>query len=252
MKKNVFSFVSIAILSFSLFACSNNKEETYNLVGKVGKSPVTMSITIDNKGNANGTYYYDKYKKDIKLTGSLVKKGLILEEKVDGKTTGEFVGTFNKDSQEYEGDWINTKTEELIAFSFAQKKETAKASTVTKTSAPKDESYLKKMAGTYGYENSDNYISIVLTYINPTKMHIESDGVRNSHIGGFSFTLDYVNGQLVYRREYDSDNEYAPDDYNLTVYAVDDNTIGVEELNSWGMHGASFGDFSGEYKRVKK
>ena len=254
MKKNIFSLISIAILSFALFACSNNKEETYNLVGKIGKISITMSITIDSKGNANGTYYYNKYKKDIKLAGNLVKKGLILEEIVDGKTTAEFVGTFNKDRQEYKGNWINTKTEELIAFSFTQKKENTKAE--TKTSKPKDEPYLQKMAGTYGYGDSNNYedayISIVLTYINPTKMHIESEGWRNTHSGAFSFTLDYVNGQLVYTKERKYDSDYTTDDYTLTVYPVDDNTIGIEELNSWGMYGAAFGDFSGEYKRVKK
>lgn len=257
MKKNIVSFLYFMLCLLTLFTCSKTKEETYNLVGTVGRAYATISITVNDDGTVIGSYYYDKYKEDIALNGSLVKKGLILEEKVDDEITGEFVGTFNKEKMEYQGDWRNPKTEKLTAFAFAQKRDSAiieNTRAVRKTNDTKNESYLKRLEGSYG----DDDISIRLIYINPRKIYIAADGWRNSYIGGFSFILDYVNGQLIYTGKqeddygYNIDDDYVPDEYGLLVYVLDDNKIGIEESNAWGMHGVKFGDFTGEYEKINK
>ncbi len=92
LKKIMIIFLTI---TFNMI-CKN-----YNLNGLISDFPITMKLTI-KQNTVNGSYYYDKYKVPISLTGTLENNILTLSEK-----HGEFKGILSNES--YEGNWINVK-----------------------------------------------------------------------------------------------------------------------------------------------
>ena len=85
--------ILLLITNFNII-CKN-----YNLKGTISNFPITMKLTI-NQNNANGSYYHDKYKVPIFLTGTLENNILTL-----GENNAEFKGVLFNDS--YEGNWSN-------------------------------------------------------------------------------------------------------------------------------------------------
>ena len=82
-----------------------------------GKLRIVMTIDI-NGGSVDGSYYYEKYKTDIRLQGSIDAKGnLSLTEfdPKDGKISGTFVGKF-VNSQRLEGKWIKGDGSKTFPF----------------------------------------------------------------------------------------------------------------------------------------
>ncbi|ASA21422.1 hypothetical protein [Paenibacillus donghaensis] len=58
-----------------------------------GNLPIHMSIKIESGGKLTGSYYYDKYKKTIRLTGNVSgKMANMYEYDAKGKETGHFQG----------------------------------------------------------------------------------------------------------------------------------------------------------------
>lgn len=58
-----------------------------------GNLPIHMSVKVDSGGKLTGSYYYDKYKKTIKLAGSVSgKQAYMTEYDAKGKETGHFEG----------------------------------------------------------------------------------------------------------------------------------------------------------------
>lgn len=69
---------------------------TYTLKGNIdGKYDVTMNLTFNN-GSVSGTYYYDKYRRKMRIDGDLAIVGNMTLIEYDGDLeTGEYVGEFN-------------------------------------------------------------------------------------------------------------------------------------------------------------
>ncbi len=122
MKKTILSlFVSMASL---LCFAQNEIENLYH--GKIAnKYAITMNLIF--KGNkVSGTYQYDKYAKDIEITGTIdAKKNIKLDEfdVKTGKQTGKFVGVLSKKLNEFDeemqiikGTFTNVKTGKKSTF----------------------------------------------------------------------------------------------------------------------------------------
>lgn len=75
-----------------------------------GNLPIHMSLKIDSKGNVTGSYYYDKYKKTIKLSGSISGKQVYMTEfDAKGKETGYFQGWWIAGTG-FNGVWSNPES----------------------------------------------------------------------------------------------------------------------------------------------
>lgn len=58
-----------------------------------GNLPIHMSIKVESGGKLTGSYYYDKYKQTIRLTGNVNGKiAHMYEYDAKGKETGHFQG----------------------------------------------------------------------------------------------------------------------------------------------------------------
>ncbi len=95
----------------------SKSHNTYTLKGKIdGKYAVTMTISI--KGSeVSGTYYYDKYKRPMKIDGELSSNGrMILTEYEDQKSTGEYDGSF--DGKVFKGSFVSYNNYKELPFFF--------------------------------------------------------------------------------------------------------------------------------------
>ena len=94
-----------------------NFKGSYTLKGKInGKYAVTMNLNFDG-GTVNGTYYYDKYKRVMKIDGLIADEGPMYLTEYDGnKETGAYSGLF--DGREFQGDFINFATGKKMTFSL--------------------------------------------------------------------------------------------------------------------------------------
>ena len=72
-----------------------------------GNLPIHMSVKIESGGKLTGSYYYDKYKKIIRLTGNVSgKMAYMYEYDAKGKETGHFEGWWIADTG-FAGVWSN-------------------------------------------------------------------------------------------------------------------------------------------------
>lgn len=106
------SFLLMLLLAGSLIP-STGKTEMVFTGAIAGKYPITMKLKISDT-SIGGVYFYDKYKKDIELSGTIGRDGhFVLNEKTaDGKVSGSFSGDFVGGNR-LEGNWsaaIGSKT----------------------------------------------------------------------------------------------------------------------------------------------
>lgn len=89
-------------------------EKQYNgeieLSGHVdGKYPVRMVLAMHDGGSVSGTVTYLKYNVPIEIIGTFTDSGdyrdLSLEERSEGKTTGNFIGRY--DGKVFSGSWVS-------------------------------------------------------------------------------------------------------------------------------------------------
>lgn len=86
-----------------------------------GKYPITMRLMVMGI-DVSGSYYYDKYKTEIPLTGEISfnedgDKTVTLTETNDGVMTGQFIGTWRFNS--FSGSWISADGEKEMNFSLS-------------------------------------------------------------------------------------------------------------------------------------
>lgn len=86
-----------------------------------GKYPITMRLMVMGI-DVSGSYYYDKYKAEIPLTGEISfnedgDKTVTLTETNDGVMTGQFIGTWRFNS--FSGSWISADGEKEMSFSLS-------------------------------------------------------------------------------------------------------------------------------------
>lgn len=144
--------IIIIILTIILTGCSSVNKEVYNTSESI-KDNNTNSILVENIDTTNsqfekgyydyqgtidnnmpiqmsiyklekeivGTYFYEKYRKEIKLQGKAGEKDIVLYEYDEkGKNTGIFQGAM-KTVDKIEGTWINADNKKSYPFTLTLK-----------------------------------------------------------------------------------------------------------------------------------
>lgn len=99
---------------------SDTQGNNYRYEGTIdGKYGIVMNLTFSNYGDVSGQYYYKSKKSPIELQGNINSDGvLMLEEKVNGKVTGNFAGKWS--SSEYSGSWISADGNKEMPFKVVE------------------------------------------------------------------------------------------------------------------------------------
>ncbi len=95
----------------------NHKSHVYTFKGKIdGKYAVTMNLYFVDD-SIDGTYYYDKYKRSMKIKGHIKGNSKITLTEYEGnKATGEYVGTLN--GNVFSGNFVNFASGKRMPFSL--------------------------------------------------------------------------------------------------------------------------------------
>ena len=98
----------------------NAQTETKIFSGTVGENRIQMSLQRSGD-NLNGTYFYQKVGRDLKVSGAINKDGsFTLTETLAGVKTGEFKGNWSKAEGEeaitLNGEWKNPKATKTLEF----------------------------------------------------------------------------------------------------------------------------------------
>lgn len=90
--------------------------ENLNLKGTIGDSMgIHMTLTFDD-GKVYGTYFYDKFQKEIVVSGEYDSAGNVRMDEYDNNyKTGLFIGRFTSESS-IEGDWTNEEKTKKFPF----------------------------------------------------------------------------------------------------------------------------------------
>ncbi|MFP3680822.1 hypothetical protein SB725_27395 [Pseudomonas sp. SIMBA_041] len=78
MFKGLFRLAGIVVLvcsTFSTMLWADSGRQVYT--GTLGKMPIVLEVSADG---SEGRYFYQKYRKDLVLSGSKEGKALVLEE----------------------------------------------------------------------------------------------------------------------------------------------------------------------------
>lgn len=118
---------SVAVVLLVLFFCLKGGETVETVInvpavnealykGKIGKVKVQMHL-MQEGDSLYGTYFYERNKQDIQLTGKVDGARYVINEFVDGKNTGTFDMEYDKYNGEMalNGTWSNGK-KKLKAF----------------------------------------------------------------------------------------------------------------------------------------
>lgn len=83
-----------------------------------GKYPITMRLKLAGT-NAYGVYFYDKYRKEIRLDGTIGRDGqfVLNEQAPDGKITGSFSGSY-VEGKSLVGKWSNADGNKTMPFAL--------------------------------------------------------------------------------------------------------------------------------------
>lgn len=120
MKRITFTFFLVLTAFFaSVFA--QNVTKVFR--GEIDGNRIQMTLKRDGK-KLSGTYYYQKVRKDLRLSGAIDDEGNFKMDEFapNGAKTGEFSGKWRIDEEEGKvnllGEWVNPKTQEKIYFSI--------------------------------------------------------------------------------------------------------------------------------------
>ena len=108
----------IAVCALSLAAVIIPMVEFKTLSKEKRLGPVRMVLTMHEGGAVSGTVTYLKYNVPMELTGSFTDSGdwrdLSLEERLEGKTTGNFIGRY--DGKVFSGSWVSADGAKEMPF----------------------------------------------------------------------------------------------------------------------------------------
>ncbi len=122
----ILSIIIITTLPNSLLAQkirTNKVSDTYILVGNVGESTITMTLTIDDNNKATGRYYDHSENMYLEVAGNATISGAIVLDEIHDEHTKdkrEFIGTFDVLNATFIGDLISSNTEVAIPFRLSQ------------------------------------------------------------------------------------------------------------------------------------
>lgn len=163
MKRKI--IISLLVISFLLMLGCNNNENTkvstnteiktqdqsaktnnldekqFSLVGNInGNLNIHMELSLNN-GKITGTYYYDKYKQDLKLEGTYDSTNNVNLSEFDnkGNNTGKFSGILSTDGN-FTGEWSTADNSKKMSFSLKNLAETVEIKEPSKAKENKNTS----------------------------------------------------------------------------------------------------------------
>ncbi|AZO95072.1 hypothetical protein [Halocella sp. SP3-1] len=93
--------ISKSILIFSILimlSMSARASHTFTYYGLIDTYPVTMILVFNEEGKVTGRYFYNKFKKDIKLVGEYQDEEMTLYVKNEkGEVIERFYGEENRE-----------------------------------------------------------------------------------------------------------------------------------------------------------
>jgi hypothetical protein len=148
-------FYLITFIVLALFIHTNAQNVTKVFRGTIAEKPIQMTLTRSGE-NLNGTYFYQRIGKDLRLAGSIETDGAFALAEYDAKNviTGELRGFWRKadDGSVYlEGEWINPKTRESSGLSVGEEMIffTGKAKLINKTFEEKNKPRMFEISADY-------------------------------------------------------------------------------------------------------
>jgi hypothetical protein len=117
MKKILFTLIALIVFSNTAIASDFKESGYYDYEGTIGKNTnIVMSLFID-KNKVDGSYFYDKVRKEINIKGTINGDNITLNEYgQDNSATAAFNGKVDKDNN-ISGKWIS-KTKEAQNFNI--------------------------------------------------------------------------------------------------------------------------------------
>jgi hypothetical protein len=106
-----------------LFSCAlHAADDPQVFTGMLGKMPIVVELDFSKSDDVSGRYFYQKYRLDLPLTGSVSDQELDLQEGIDDFSDKPRPGmTLNKKGNGWEGVWKNPQGKTFdIAFYPAQ------------------------------------------------------------------------------------------------------------------------------------
>lgn len=145
-------------------------DDEKTLIGSINDNlPIHMKLAF-KEGNITGSYYYDKYKNDINLAGSMDSEGNInlTEKNPEGEVTGYFSGWMSKQNR-FVGIWVDKEGKNKFPFNLNRA----------------NEPYLNL--------RTQDWIG-TWERLNETKFAFAHLNIASIQEGQFNFTLDAGNG----------------------------------------------------------
>ncbi|MCD9187592.1 MAG: DUF3298 and DUF4163 domain-containing protein [Pyrinomonadaceae bacterium] len=117
--KRIFTILLLITAVFIIQVFAQNGAKVFR--GELGGQSIQMTLNREGK-KLNGTYFYQKIKKDLRLEGTIDEAGnfTLTEFAPNGAKTGEFTGKWDnpatEDGASLTGNWINPKNKEESYF----------------------------------------------------------------------------------------------------------------------------------------
>jgi len=148
-------FYLMTFVLLALFGHADAQSVTKVFRGTIAEKPVQMTLTRNGE-NLNGTYFYQRIGKDLRLAGSIESDGAFALAEYDVKNviTGEMKGFWRKadDGSAYlEGEWINPQTRDSSGLSVGEEMIffTGKAKLINKTFEEKNKPRMFEISADY-------------------------------------------------------------------------------------------------------
>jgi hypothetical protein len=193
-----------------------------------------------------GSYYYDKIKKDIKVIGVLYQGGLfeITEYDINNNINAFFKGYVNSDY--ISGLWSEGKTPEKAPFSIKEYSFYL-ISNSSKSENIKFSSIISDIQGVYTNKLSDETFSSNIVIFNKTNngFQFAIDSHSSSNVG---VNIGSVGGTAIYTDNNKSKAQYTNKNDGLSItFDLSNNTIVVTANDSIQKYGASNVSLTGTF-----
>lgn len=227
------------------------------MTGTIGDNiPVTFDL-VKTDSTLQGTYYYNKVKQPLTLTGRFINKTEVEFSEVDdnGEITGRFEGEFT-DANTLEGAWFNPENSKTLPFKLTEINENVASATFEYLS--KENCAIaelnKKLPADEISELDTTCSSITVEMIkieaqNPTATEkinkAIAQAIADASGEGFASVQDLLNSVDNIGKEED-DYEFLTLDVTSSIVTNDDNILSIlvsEDFYAGGPHPTSSGRY---------
>lgn len=161
-----------------------------------GNLPIHMTVQISSGGKLTGSYYYDKYKKAIKITGDVNgSEASFTESDAKGNTTGSFEGWWLPDIG-FIGAWVSPDRERQLPVEA-----------LTASAASQKAASAADWLGEWNIQKRTSFTGSTVEFkkITNGKILFSLDAFDGSHTGSIENGQAVIHNRLaVYKSEYGS------------------------------------------------